>query len=105
MSLAYSLQQRMVLDNTNTTKVERSEHIQEAKANRFSVKGYYFESKLSVCLERNDHRTGKDKINRVGVIAKYNILQVPSLDEGFEELYYVKIENDQFIVNNWNNEI
>jgi predicted kinase len=98
LELAFSLQQRMVVDNTNVMKVERSKYITQAKENRYEVIGYYFESVLSDCLQRNENRVGKDKIERVGVAAKSKELQPPSLDEGFDKLYFVKIEADQFIV-------
>jgi hypothetical protein len=62
------------------------------------VIGYYFESILSDCLQRNEKRIGKDRIENVGVIAKFKQLQAPSFDEGFDKLYFVKIEGDQFNV-------
>jgi predicted kinase len=105
MDLAFSLQQRMVLDNTNVTKVERAGYIQRAKAKNFAVIGYYFESDLSVCLERNENRPVKEKIKRVGVIAKCKALELPAYEEGFDRLYYVRLENDEFKIKDWNDEI
>lgn len=105
MRLAFALQQRLVLDNTNVTKSERSSYITQAKAVKYMVTGYYFESNLSACLLRNEKRLGKEKIENVGVISKYKALELPSYDEGFDDLYYVKIENDQFIIKDWSNEI
>jgi predicted kinase len=105
MELAFSLQQRMVLDNTNVTKVERATYIAEAKRNKFALTGYYFESRLEVCLQRNEARSGKGKINKVGVIAKHKALELPSYDEGFDKLFHVRLENDQFQINPWNDEV
>lgn len=98
LNLALSLQQRVVVDNTNVLKDERKKHITQAKENRYEVICYYFESILSDCLQRNESRIGKDKIERIGIAAKFKQLQPPSLDEGFDALYFVKTENDQFIV-------
>lgn len=98
LDFAFSLQQRVVIDNTNVTKDERRKYISKAKENGYEVSGYYFESILPNCLQRNEERIGKDKIERVGVIAKFKQLQQPSLDEGFDTLYFVKIEGNQFIV-------
>jgi predicted kinase len=98
MDLAFSLQKRMVIDNTNVLKDERSRYIAQARTNRYEVIGYYFESILSECLARNENRTGRDKIGRVGAIAKFTQLQPTSFDEGFDELYFVRIEESQFIV-------
>jgi predicted kinase len=98
LNLALSLQQRLVIDNTNVLREERSKYIAQAKEKRYEVIGYYFESILSDCLQRNEKRIGKDRIENVGVIAKFKQLHAPSFDEGFDKLYFVKIEGDQFIV-------
>jgi predicted kinase len=98
LDLAFSLQQRVVIDNTNVTKMERSKYITQAKESRYEVIGYYFESVLSDCLQRNENRVGKDRIENAGVVAKSKQLQSPSVDEGFDALYFVKIEGGQFIV-------
>lgn len=105
MDLAFSLQQRMILDNTNVTRAERDGYIQRAKAMKFRVVGYYFESILSVCLERNENRPGKEKIERVGVIAKCKALELPTYTEGFDRLYYISLENNEFKIKDWNDEI
>jgi predicted kinase len=105
MQLGFELHQRMVLDNTNVTKDERMQYILQAKAFRFAVTGYYFESQIAVCLERNEQRTGKEKINKAGVLAKHKALDLPGYAEGFDKLYYVSIEGNQFKVNDWKNEI
>lgn len=98
LNLALSLQQRVVIDNTNVLREERNKYITQAKEKRYEVIGYYFESILSDCLQRNEKRIGKDRIENVGVIAKFKQLQAPSFDEGFDKLYFVKIEGDQFNV-------
>jgi len=71
MELAFSLQQHMVLDNTNVTRESRLIAINKAKTFKYKVKGYYFESRLNVCLERNESRTGKDKVDPIGIRAKH----------------------------------
>ena len=98
LNLALSLQQRVIIDNTNVLREERHKYITQAKEKRYEVVGYYFDSNLSDCLERNEKRSGKDRIEKVGVIAKFKQLQPPSLDEGFDKLYFVKIQRDQFNV-------
>ncbi|HYF68767.1 MAG TPA: ATP-binding protein [Ohtaekwangia sp.] len=96
LNLALSLQQQVVIDNTNVLREERNKYIAQAKEKRYEVIGYYFESILSDCLQRNEKRIGKDRIANVGVIAKFKQLQAPSFDEGFDKIYFVKIEGDQF---------
>ena len=52
--------------------------------------GYFFESKLQDCIRRNDLRTGKEKIPAKAIAATSNKLEIPSKDEGFDELYFVE---------------
>jgi Predicted kinase len=96
--MALSLQQRVVIDNTNVLRDERNNYITQSKEKRYEVIGYYFESILSDCLQRNERRIGRDRIENVGVIAKFKQLQPPSFNEGFDRLYFVKIEEGQFNV-------
>lgn len=105
MALCFGLQQRLVLDNTNVSRPERATHIAAAKANGFAVKGYYFESKVAACLERNAQREGKEKIDPIGVIAKHKALELPAFAEGFDELYYVTLTDNTFTINPWTNEV
>ena len=73
---------------------------------QFLITGYYFESKVSDSLVRNSKREGKMQIPDKGILGTYNKLQLPSLKEGFNELFYVKIdESNGFIVEDWQNEI
>lgn len=98
-------QQRYVVDNTNPTKEDRAKYIVDAKTNKFKVIGYYFQSKLSDALNRNNQRLGKEKIPEVGIKGTFNKLEIPSFDEGFDELYFVILENNSFTIKEWNNEI
>lgn len=98
-------QQPFVVDNTNPTKEERGKYISLAKANKFKVIGYYFQSKLVEALDRNSQRIGKEKIPDIGIKGTFNKLILPCIEEGFDELYYVETENNEFIVKKWTNEI
>lgn len=99
--------QPFVVDNTNVLKNERAPYIEQAKAAGFQVTGYYFQSRLQDALARNSQRTGKANIPEKGLIARHNQLQIPSLDEGFDQLFYVLIDpkTNQFVVREWNDEI
>lgn len=79
-----------VVDNTNPTKADRARYIDAAKAAGYRVIGYYFESKLQDCIQRNNLRTDKEKIPAKAIAATSNKLELPSKDEGFDELYYVE---------------
>ena len=94
--------QPVVIDNTNPAIGDRLRYIPLAKEHRFSVTGYYFYSSLEECKQRNSKRQGKSKILLVGILDTYKRLQLPSYQEGFDRLYYVKLmDNNSFIVEKW----
>jgi predicted kinase len=98
--------QSFVVDNTNPTIEDRQRYILPARAAKFEVIGYYFQSKLSDLLQRNQQRSGKQRIPAGGVYAAYRKLQVPTLSEGFDRLYYVRIETPGgFVVEEWRDEV
>lgn len=98
--------QPFVIDNTNLTREARAGYISQAKAAGFGVTGYYFKSALQPALERNRQRNGKALIPEKGIIGAYRKLELPSLDEGFDQLFYVEIaEEGQFIVQEWSDEV
>ena len=98
--------QPFVIDNTNVTRSERARYIAAAKAARFRVVGYYLQSPIRDALERNRRRSGRQLIPEKGIAGTYKRLQLPQLDEGFDELYYVSIDDTQnFIIQEWNHEI
>ena len=97
--------QSVVIDNTNPTKDERSVYIECLKNSKFEIIGYYFSSSLDECLERNALRQGKERIPDVGLKGTYNKLQLPEYSEGFDRLYYVTIKDNDFVVEEWKNEV
>ena len=93
-----------VVDNTNPTKDDRRRYILPAKDAGYCVKGYFFQSILADCIARNENRTGKAKIPDIAIVSKSNELELPSAEEGFDELYFVSLENDKFIISKWRDE-
>ncbi|MFW1857317.1 AAA family ATPase [Acinetobacter defluvii] len=90
---------KMVIDNTNMTRADRARYMQRAKDADFEVICYYFETDLDSTLVRNAQREGKANIPEKGVKATYKKLEVPSLDEGLDEIFKVKIlRNGEFLV-------
>lgn len=98
--------QSFVLDNTNVTRAVRQEFISQSKAAGFRVVGYYFRSDISSALARNSERDGSARIPDRGVLGTYKQLEIPERDEGFDALYYVRIDpSGQFQVEEWSNEV
>lgn len=95
--------ENFVIDNTNITKKERKKYIDIGKENNYKIIGYYFKSSIQECIERNEKR--ENKIPRTAVANKFNNLELPSIEEGFDELYYVSIDNNEFRIEPWNNDL
>jgi len=87
-----------VVDNTNLTKTDRQRYIIPAKARNYRVEGYFFQSVLSDCIERNKKRKDKARIPDVAIVTKIDILELPNFDEGFDALFYVKMNIGGFTI-------
>jgi predicted kinase len=91
--------QKLVVDNTNVTREQREKYISAARAARFRIIGYYFQTSLEDALLRNSRRIGEKCIPEKGVLATYKRLEVPFIDEGFDVLYHVELnESNNFII-------
>ena len=91
--------QPFVVDNTNPSIEERAGYVELARSGNFRVVGYYFRSQPEEALARNNQRTGKARIPEKGILGTYKRLRVPTVEEGFDELYHVHIdEKGCFIV-------
>jgi predicted kinase len=101
----FATQHPFVIDNTNPLRREREKYMTAAKQNKYRVIGYYFQSNIGEALERNSKREGKERIPDVGVKGTYSKLEIPSWDEGFDELYFVEVSDQGFNVKNWKHEV
>jgi len=91
-----------VVDNTNLTRIDRARYILPARAAGFRVIGFYFQSKVSVCLERNAQREGRQRVPDLAILGSTKRLEFPSVVEGFDSLSFVRIGADrEFVVEEW----
>ena len=94
--------QSVVVDNTNPTVEERASLIELGCMYGTEIIGYYFESLVSQCRERNQQRLGKKRVPDGAIYATIKKLQRPSYNEGFHQLFYVRIAGDfTFEVRTW----
>lgn len=94
--------QPLVIDNTNPTVAERARYIVPARAARFRVVGYYFRADILSALRRNDARAGAGRIPDKGIYGTHRRSQLPTFDEGFDELRYMSLtEEAGFSVEEW----
>src|SRR5262249_19766778 len=92
MKACIAAQQSFVVDNTNVTREQRSQYLELGKQHRIPVVGYFFQSEVKDILQRNKQRTGKAKVPAPGIFATLKKLQPPVMEEGFTQLFVVKIE-------------
>ncbi len=96
----------LVVDNTNPTIEERAILIGLGKQYHAQIIGYYFQSYVSRCLERNQQRQRPDKVPNLGIYATSRKLERPSINQGFDQLFYVKFaDNNDFEICLWNEEL
>ena len=93
--------QNYAVDNTNPTKEDRKRYITVAKQAGYQIVGYFMESKLQSCIERNNLRTGTAKIPAKAIAATSNKLQMPSYDEGFDKIYFVRNDGKTMRIEDW----
>jgi predicted kinase len=99
LQYCFETQSKMVIDNTNVTVESRRRYIHPGQRNRYQIIGYYFESNVLDCLERNKNR--KEPINEIGIKAKYKTLEKPSFTEGFDKIFNVKTINNTFEISSY----
>ncbi|MFO0893132.1 MAG: ATP-binding protein [Isosphaeraceae bacterium] len=93
---------RFVVDNTNPTRAERQVYIEQAKAAGFRVVGYYFQSRVEDCKRRNEERPAARQVPLRGILGTAGRMELPSADEGFDELHYVRVgDGGGFVVEGW----
>ena len=88
-----------VIDNTNPEISDRKLYIQKAKEYGYHVIGIFFQSIVKDCVLHNEEREGKVPSKAIAYTS--NKLQMPSKDEGFDELYFVRIINNDFEISTW----
>ena len=91
-----------VVDNTNPTAADRERYISAARQYGYEVEGYFFQSVIAACVERNHLRRGKACVPDKAIAATSNRMELPSYQEGFDKLYFVRIAQGMFITEEWN---
>ena len=97
-------EESIVIDNTNPTKADRQRYIHALKETGYSIVGYFMQSRVADCIARNEKREGKERVPSAAIAATSNKLELPNYSEGFDELYYVQIEDNGFKIDKWEEE-
>jgi len=78
------------VDNTNPTKADRQRYIPAARAAGYRIVGYFMDARIDECAQRNAQREGKARVPDIAITSTARKLEVPTYDEGFDELHFVK---------------
>jgi predicted kinase len=90
--------QPFVIDKINPTAEDRRPYIQQARTARYRVIGYFFEPDVRGSLTRNRQRPLRQVVPEIALFGTLKKLQPPAYEEGFDELYRVKIAQHDFAV-------
>jgi len=82
----------VVIDNTNPARAIREPLIAAGKRHGARVIAYYFDCTVKIALMRNRKREGKGRVPDVAIFVTAKKMQVPGLDEGFDEVHVVQCE-------------
>lgn len=102
IEIAFQAGRSVVVDNTNPTIETRLPLIEIGRVYNAEIIGYYFASKIELCLVRNSQRHGKARVPDIGIYATLKKLVRPSYEEGFDRLFYVEIgDREKFKIREW----
>jgi len=66
------------------------------------VVSYFFESKVADAVRRNAGRPCGERIPEKAIPGASNRLELPSIAEGFDQLFFVRLAGDnQFTLEQW----
>ncbi len=91
----------VVVDNTNATPADRAALIQIGRQHGAKIVAYSFETTVADARERNDQREGAARVPVVALYTTAKRLVPPSWEEGYNELYRVRISDAGFDVEPW----
>jgi len=95
---ALSAGRSVVVDNTNPTLEDRRPLVRLGHEYGAKVIGYFFEESVRECIRRNEMREGKARVPDVAIYSTAKKLVAPSMQEGFDELLCVRLNDSAFEV-------
>lgn len=95
----FAIGQRFVADNTHPEPRSRAALVAMARASGFRVIAYYFPPDVPAALARNAARTGRAAVPDVAIYATAKHLVAPTRAEGFDAIFYVRLdEGGQYVI-------
>lgn len=97
-------QKSCVVDDTNVSRQARARYIVRAKEANVRIVGYCFVTSRAEAIRRNAARTGRACVREAAIGAMYRQLEYPTLEEGYDELYFVRLNENGFVVEEYDEE-
>ena len=91
LAACLAAKQPFVIDNTNPFPSDRARYIGAAREAGFRVVAYFFDTTLRDAIQRNNQRSGKQKIPVPAIAGAFRKLQIPRSEEGFDDIYSVTV--------------
>jgi predicted kinase len=88
----------VVVDNTNPTLEDRRALIGLGGEYEARIVGYFFDASVRECIRRNEVREGKARVPDVAIYATAKKLVAPSIEEGYDGLLRVRLNDSAFEV-------
>jgi predicted kinase len=104
LELCLERRTNFVIDNTNATVAVRRSYIEPALQAGCHLLCYYFVPDVLNAIRRNEGRSGKARIPKVGIYTTAKRMQPPSFEEGFLRIFQVELKEgrmegeEEFIV-------
>src|SRR5258708_32698412 len=91
LAACLAAKQPFVVDNTNPLPSDRARYIGAAREAGFRVVAYFFDTTLRDAIQRNNRRTGKQKIPVPAIAGALRNLQIPTPEEAWDVVIRVTI--------------
>jgi len=83
----------VVVDNTNPAPEDRRPLVRLGHDYGAKVVVYFFDANVRECLRRNEMREGRARVQDVAIYVTAKKLVAPSIEEGFDELLCVRLND------------
>lgn len=100
-SLCFGWKVPFVVDMMNLTCRHREWYLVEAAKHGYEKVGYYFSSNVKDAIRRNKSR--ENQVPEAAIPGCAAQLELPTYEEGFDQLFYVRLDEEAklFIIDHW----
>jgi predicted kinase len=87
---ALEAQEKIIIDNTNTTKKTRRRYLEYAERYKVPISAVFVKCPLDIAIERNATRFGQEYVPERAVKMYFGILEQVDVEEGFESVKVIE---------------